>query len=245
LLFVLAACRDGESSKTQPLAERIAPPLSREIEAEPSAEARAPTAAAAITGTVIETMNAGGYTYVQLDTGPNGEIWAAGSSTRVGVGDRVSIEGAMLMREFESKTLSRTFDEIYFANALRVVSRGSGATPAPTTESAPDAATSIDVEKLEDGYTVAEIFEDADALSGREVAVRGQVVRFSRAILDTNWLHIRDGTGSTGTDDLTVTTDDTATVGDVVVIRGRLSTNKDFGAGYTYPVIVEGASISE
>jgi len=40
-----------------------------------------------------------------------------------------------------------------------------------------------------------------------------------------------------------VTTKDTPTVGQTVLIEGTVSTNKDFGAGYTYAVIVEKAAI--
>ena len=242
-LLGLAACRDGES--TQARDEPYVTPPSTEALYEPSGGDPSPATAQEITGTVVETTNSGGYTYVKLDAGPDGEIWAAGLSTQIAVGDDVSIFGGTLMREFESKTLNRTFKNIYFARALRVVGRGPGASSAPEPQGTLEADPTIDVEKIEGGHTVAEIFEGAEVLSGRDVVVRGQVVKFNGGILGTNWLHVRDGTGTTGSDDLTVTTDATANVGDVVVVRGRLATDKDFGAGYHYPVIVEDASITQ
>jgi hypothetical protein len=79
-------------------------------------------------------------------------------------------------------------------------------------------------------------------LAGKPIAVRGKVVKFNAQILGHNWLHLQDGTG-----DLTITTADSAApvaIGDVVVARGTLSLNKDFGGGYSYPVIVEDATLS-
>jgi len=242
-LLGLAACQDPESP--QPRGEPYLPPSSMEAPSEPRPAAPAPAGASAIRGTVVETMNSGGYTYVKLDAGAEEEIWAAGLSTQVAVGDEVSIQGGMLMQDFESKTLERTFEDIYFARALQVVGQGSGAEPAVKVQVTPQAVPTIDVEKVEGGHTVAEIYEGAEALAGREVVVRGQVVKFNGAIMDKNWIHIRDGTGTTGSNDLTVTTDATADVGDVVVVRGRLATNKDFGAGYSYQVIVEDASVTK
>jgi hypothetical protein len=97
-----------------------------------------------------------------------------------------------------------------------------------------------------DGKTIAEVFADRAGLEATPVAVRGKVVKFSPGIMGRNWLHLRDGTGSPERKDhdLTVTTDDTAAVGDVVLVRGIVRKDRDFGAGYTYLVIVEEAKLS-
>ena len=64
--------------------------------------------------------------------------------------------------------------------------------------------------------------------------------------MNRNWVHLRDGSGAAGKDnDLTVTTSDNAAVGDVVVVKGTVRLDKDFGAGYAYPVIVEDAKVSK
>jgi hypothetical protein len=80
------------------------------------------------------------------------------------------------------------------------------------------------------------------------VAVRGRLVKINRAILGFDWLHVMDGTGSAAdkTDDLVVTaaTGVQANVGDMVVIRGVVATDKDFGSGYTYPLLVQEASVT-
>ena len=72
------------------------------------------------------------------------------------------------------------------------------------------------------------------------------MVKFNAGILDRNWLHIQDGSGTADThdNDLTITTDATVKVGDVVTMTGVVGLNKDFGAGYAYDVIVEKASLN-
>ena len=77
------------------------------------AEPRADEPSAALSGTVLETQAASQYTYLRLATS-NGEIWAAVPSASLAVGAQVTVENATRMTAFESSTLKRTFDVIYF-----------------------------------------------------------------------------------------------------------------------------------
>lgn len=210
----------------------------------------APAPAGELTGRVAETMDSGGYTYIALDVGGK-RIWAAGPETEVSVGDTVSIPKGMEQRNFHSNTLDRTFESILFVGAIRVAgapgatSPHAGTPPAGSPHAADAKVTGI--EPLEGGQTVAEIVGKRADLAGEEIAVRGKVVKFNRAIMGTNWLHIQDGTGDAadGTNDLAVTTDAVVNVGDVVVVRGTVTVEKDFGAGYSYEVIVEKADVTK
>ena len=94
------------------------------------------------------------------------------------------------------------------------------------------------------GKTVAEVYAEKTALAGKSVTLRGKVVKFNAKIMDKNWLHLRDGSGAEGGNDLTVVTLDQAGVGQTVVVTGRLALNKDFGYGYQYPVILEEARVT-
>lgn len=101
------------------------------------------------------------------------------------------------------------------------------------------------IAQAEGGKTVAEVYAQKDALAGQKVTFRGKVVKVNTGILGTNWLHVRDGSGADGTNDLTVTTPGTVPgVGDTVLVTGTVGLNKDFGMGYTYDVIVEEASVT-
>lgn len=199
--------------------------------------------AARLEGTVVETMDAGGYTYAKLDSGTT-SVWVAGPETKLAVGAKIGTTSGTLMTGFHSSTLSRTFDEIYFITDFPIA----GAAPAnPHSGSAATKPTAAIAEKIEPaagGQTIAQVFANVSSLAGKPVVVRGKVVKVNNQILDHNWLHIQDGTGAAGTNDLTVTTAATVSLGDVVVVRGTLATNKDFGAGYKYAVLVEDAAVS-
>lgn len=94
------------------------------------------------------------------------------------------------------------------------------------------------------GVTIKDLFERRAVLAGKTVKVRGKVVKVTEGVMGANWYHLQDGTGAAGTNDLTVTSDGNAKVGDLVVISGTLATDKDFGMGYRYEAIVEKATLT-
>ena len=59
-----------------------------------------------------------------------------------------------------------------------------------------------------------------------------------------NWIHIQDGTGAKGTNDLTITTKNIVKLGDIILVEGTLELDKDFGSGYKYDIIIEDAKIT-
>ena len=136
---------------------------------------------------------------------------------------------------YESKNLGRTFDSVYFVSKfsnqpLGVQGMVHGDKPSGSIET--DEQTNISVEPAENGQTVAQIYDNTTAYRGKKVRVRGVVIKFTPGVMNTNWVHIQDGTkSSTGNFDLTITTDETVEVGAVVVLEGTLATDKDFGYG--------------
>ena len=100
------------------------------------------------------------------------------------------------------------------------------------------------IAKADGGKTVAEVFAEKDSLAGKPVTVRGKVVKVNAGIMGKNWLHVRDGSGAEGTNDLTVTTaGELPALGAIVVVTGPVTVDKDYGAGYAYDVIVEDAEV--
>lgn len=93
--------------------------------------------------------------------------------------------------------------------------------------------------------TVQQLYQEKTALNGKQVELHGKVVKVNNNILNRNFLHIQDGTGAEDSNDVTVTSDQTAEAGDEVSITGTVAIDRDFGAGYTYPVIIEQATISK
>jgi hypothetical protein len=79
------------------------------------------------------------------------------------------------------------------------------------------------------------------------VVVRGKVVKYNPGIMGKNWIHLRDGSGAAadGTNDVLVTTAHQAKLGDVLTVKGVVRTDKDFGSGYSYKVLIEEATLQQ
>ena len=70
-------------------------------------------------GKVTEVIDVQNYTYMQLVSGKD-KTWLATAKTSVKKGDVVSFADGQSMHKFHSKSLNRTFDEIYFVNSIEV-----------------------------------------------------------------------------------------------------------------------------
>lgn len=222
-----------------------------------------PTAAPTdFSGKVIETMSTAGYTYVLVDTG-KAKTWAAAPQFAVKVGDTVAVGDGMPMPNYHSKSLNRDFDLVIFTGNVKV----NGAVPANASApsanagklpeghppisggagagSEPKPAVNLSgIKKAEGGKSIAEVYAEKAKLAGKKVKVRGRVVKYNAEIMGKNWLHIQDGSGAVGSNDLAVTTQVKTKVGDLVLINGTVAINKDFGGGYQYSVIVEEAQVT-
>lgn len=188
------------------------------------------------TGVVVESETSGGYTYLQVNENGN-KFWVAGPETVVSKGARVSFSEQIWMNNFKSKALNRTFDKILFVNGFESASsKTNSATATKKSKSAKPAK----------AYTIEQIYANSADLSGKLVRVRGNVVKVSENIMDRTWVHIKDGTGTEGSNKLVFrTTGEAPKVGAAVTAQGRLETDKDFGFGYFYAVIVEDSTFSK
>lgn len=205
-----------------------------------------------ISGTVVETIKAAGYTYVQIDTGSK-KIWAATSDFQAKIGNKVAISDNHAMTDFHSKTLNRDFDLVYFVGPIKATGKnqdlGNEGSESfkhpPSSDTGSGSAIKVSgVKKAEGGMTVADIFTDKENLAGKSVMVRGKIIKFTAGVMGKNWFHLQDGSGSEGPNDLTVTTDATVNVGDLVLVTGKISVDRDFGFGYKYSVIIEDAKVT-
>jgi hypothetical protein len=217
-----------------------------------------------LSGKVAETMNGGGYTYILLDK-DGGKTWVAVPEMQVSEGEEVVLKPGIEMVNFTSKTLNRTFERIILSTgpvsekgepvekSMEIVHgdlpMGMMKAPASGGMGVSTPLNDVEVEKAtgQDAYTIAEVYEKKSDLSNNKVIVRGKVVKVLPKILGKNWIHLQDGSGDEkkGNYDLVVTSQGIPSVGDVITVSGILHTDKDFGAGYKYNVIVEEASITK
>ncbi|MBE9535843.1 MAG: DNA-binding protein [Proteobacteria bacterium] len=227
IALALTACQKETPQDTAPIESNVGVP-------------------AAEGGTVVTTMDAGGYTYVELESNGS-KFWAAGPSIKVKVGDKVTLGPGSIMQNFQSKSLDRTFESILFTGAIIIDAAGqaSGGQSAGGGAASAEAAAPAkgDIAKAEGGYTVEEVFTKKAELGGKTISVKGKIVKASGFIMNANWYHIQDGTGAEGANDLVVTSQDTIEAGSIVVAKGPLTLNKDFGSGYKFDLIMEEAKL--
>jgi hypothetical protein len=154
------------------------------------------------------------------------KTWVAVPATNVEKGAIVDYYQGMVMTNFPSKTLNRTFDAIVFSPGLAekkpeddqqaapddsftAAIKAEKAAVKPDTPVAMSAMSagstgaivpleeiSIEKAKSANGYSVEEIFEKTNQLAGKKIQVHGKVVKFSPMIMGKNWIHLQDGTGN-------------------------------------------------
>ena len=232
--------------------------------------------------TVLDTMNAAGYTYAQVNEDGN-VYWIAGPTTTISEGMQISFIEQMVMENFTSKALNKTFDYLVFASAIinpndsaksttashsakkdhdcdtcstdkaAPIQQATAQQPSHTpygahgapTKQEPKELKKTDVAKAKGGYSVEELYAKKDTLKDKQVKVNAQVVKVSKNIMGKDWIHIQDGSGVAGTNDIIATSiNSTVNVGDIVSINGKVSTNVDLGYGYNFSVMIEEAKFS-
>jgi hypothetical protein len=207
---------------------------------------------------VLEAINAAGYTYAKVDD--KGKIyWIAGPEIELNAGTPIKFEKQMVLPNFTSRSLERTFDELTFASiiiplddsvtkkadtVLEPKSISMGVCPSEEGKESLHVK-SVEIEKNKDGYKVEELFAKKEQLEDKEILLNAQIVKIAKNIMNKDWIHLQDGSGENGTHDIVATMQGCDyEVGDKVTIKGRLKANLDFGHGYKYDALIEDATLS-
>ena len=213
-------------------------------------------------GKVLEIKPAMGYKYLKIQE-QGKQTWVAIANAPVKVGDKIGFDKKTMMKDFKSKALGQTFEEIYFASDVYLPQKSTGpksmkelmglstGTKDPhagmgrglTTEPEAQIPTKPFVKK--DTYTVEELHMWRKELKDQTITLEGTVFKISHGIMKRDWVHLGDGTGNEKklTDDLVFTAPSTTLkAGDKVKATGKVIVDKDFGYGYFYKVIIEDSS---
>jgi hypothetical protein len=183
------------------------------------------------TAKITETLSSGGYSYMKVQEGKN-SYWIAMTLRDAKVGQEIKFTEQGWMKDFKSKTLNRTFENILFASE-----------PAPTKKTKladikPNIMNSTYAQK--GTVILAELFKKRAKYKDKTITIRGKVTKTSVGIMKRNWVHIEDGSRFQNMDDIVFTSESAVPeVGDIVSATGTVAIDKDFGYGYFYPVILE------
>ena len=250
-------------------------PPSPSVASSPAAASSPGAPEGSVTGKILETMDSGGYTYMKLSAGGGevwaavnaAKVKKGQTVTVVNAMPMDGFESKTLHRKFDRILFGSLAEPGAPGKAAPIDSSAAQQGQMPpghpdasdpkfremmaaqhaAAAQGPSAVGDVKVPRADGGKTVAEIIAQRKALADKEVAVRGKIVKFLPGIMGRNWAHIRDGSGSADKkdNDLTVTTNDMAAVGDVVVVKGTVKIDQDFGAGYQYPVLIEQAKLAK
>jgi len=217
---------------------------------------------------VIQTTN---YTYCFVNTN-NTDYWIAISKLNINEGEVIYYNKGLEMLNFHSKELDRTFSVVYFVQKASKNPNSGIVTNTVTKDNlttkpkidkknfsydkAFDGITISDLyanreidkknfsyDKAFDGITISDLYANRGKYANKKVRIRGRITKFNSSIMSRNWAHIQDGTDNNGNFDLTVTTQETVNIDELVTFEGTIALDKDFGAGYFYPIIMEEAVI--
>ncbi len=190
-----------------------------------------------------EALNTEKYTYVKVNE--NGEsFWIAVPKTAVEIGATYYYQGGLMKKNFASKEYNKVFETLYLVSGISkqpVGGSGSAVDQALSqTQSAEAVEPPKDVKRAAGAVKISELIGNLSKYDGKTIKVTGKVVKINPMIMGRNWIHVQDG--SANNFDLTITTNDNIQLGDIVTMEGTIALNKDFGAGYKYNVIMEGAT---
>lgn len=187
---------------------------------------------------VLEVLETDKYSYLRVKE--DGEpYWIATIKANFTEGEQYEYQGGLLKTNFKSVEHDRVFDRVYLVSQIRPLN------DAMEFETTAEPATAKTVSKtfkkpdMEDLNDLKEIVEDPEKFSNKKVRVYGEVVKVNPNIMDRNWMHIKDGTADDF--DFVITSQSAVPVGHAMVFEGVISIDKDFGAGYSYELIMENA----
>ena len=247
LLATLFSCNSGPEVVQADPSSETAPPLFQDpggaagpnINTSPSQQDLDATEHKVV---VDEKLDTDKYSYLRVKE--NGqEFWVAVLKQDIKIGDTYLFRGGLMKKNFQSKEYNRVFETLYLVSDFRPAGAAASAvTPAEAHANAKDNSTVEPPKSVivaPGAVKIADLVANLAKYDGKTVKVTGKVMKLNPMIMGRNWLHLQDGSGK-GVD-LTVTTVEQVTLGSTVTLEGVLALNKDFGAGYKYDYILEGA----
>jgi hypothetical protein len=188
--------------------------------------------------------DAGRYSYMLVKE-KDKEYWIATQHLDSKKGDTIYFTTSYENKNFKSEGLKRTFKSLWFvedATTQKPSDKINKENPHPQVATG---KAEVNIPKAEGGVSVADIFKNPSNFKDKVVKIKGVVTKYNPNIMNRNWLHLQDGTSQNNNYDITITTNDAASLGDTVTVQGKVVLNKDFGAGYKYEIVVEEGKILE
>ncbi len=188
---------------------------------------------------VAEALNTDKYSYLRVKE--NGEEkWIAISKRDVKIGGNYLYTGGLMKKNFQSKEFNRVFETVYLVSDFREAgAEAAGAAQGGMLPAAESLEPPKNLKPAPGAIKISDLVANIRKYDGKVVKVTGKCIKVNPMIMGRNWLHIQDGSGKNL--DLTVTTTENIPLGAIITLEGTIAVDKDFGAGYRYAYIMEGA----
>lgn len=198
---------------------------------------------------VLEVLPTDKYVYLRVNENTGEEFWIATRKQEVVTGATYFYRGGLLKTNFESKEYNRIFDKVYLVSNIVPESHAQNQS---TSSIFKNEDASSDSKRKLDGVNhnlnsgnaslpIADLVKNRTKYEGQQVVLTGTVTKVNPNIMGRNWIHLKDGTLDDY--DLVLTSSVAVPEGHTVSLKGIVSLNKDFGAGYTYDILVENAEL--
>lgn len=196
---------------------------------------------------ILETQDAGSYTYIKVEE-KGEQYWAAVMKSALKKGQVITINEQVWMENFKSKTLNKTFDKILFAELPKKKGisgvdnihsiHGDMIKKKQEKSFKPDPKFNEGVIVSKDApikTNISEIFKNEEKFKNKNVEIEGEVVQVSNKVMGNTWVKIING------QDAMIfrspNEDEKVAVGNKVKVSGTINTNVDYGFGFAYKVI--------
>lgn len=196
------------------------------------------------TVTVKEILPTSKYVYLLVEE-EGQEFWISTLKFEVNVGEVYFYRDGLLKNNFHSTEHNRTFEKLYLVSQLVKADHGNndgGMQEGGAANHGQESGNAQPKNVVVPGSVrIADLVANAKKYEGKDIQISGVITKVNARIMSRNWLHIKDG--SKDDYDLVVTTSEGIPEGHTVTMKGKVSLNKDFGAGYKYELIVEDAQL--
>lgn len=191
---------------------------------------------------IQEKKEADKYLYVRVEENKR-RYWMAVPNQDIQLGETYYYRNGLLKTGFKSKVYNMVFDTIYLVSTMVPAKHGQNANSRMNAANNTQKLTGVEVvasEKsilFENPITIAELLNNKDKYAGNRVRIKGVCTKINPQIMKRNWIHLQDG--SFDDFDLVITSNSFVSVGKEITIEANVSLNRDFGAGYSFELILE------
>jgi len=185
---------------------------------------------------VKEILAATKYLYLLVQEN-NEEFWIAVRKQDIQIGETYFYNGGLLKTNFKSNEHDKVFDKIYLVTSLVKSNHGDHVDKKKLELEGSKIVKNNKTPEVKGSVKISELVNNQKKYEGKTIQISGRCSKTNPNIMGRNWIHIKDG--SMDNYDLVITSDHFVKEGSMVTIKAKVTLNKDFGAGYSYKLILE------